>query len=179
MEPALSLLPDLVPEPVWAHSAYRLLAKSAWKRIRLATLDASGSRCEICGVAQDKGMICDEVWTYDDAAAIGTLSKVQILCRDCSGVKHIGQTAVAGYRDVAFAHMAKVNGTTVEEARVLVGEAMRTWRARSQHRWTVRVAPDLLNRYPELAILDGKAGEPGSGLKRLRAGRRPQQEPPN
>ena len=113
---------------------------------------ASGGACVVCGAKRDKGMIADEVWDYRDGVA--KLIAIRIVCPDCSAATHIGSTAGRGYGDVARDHMARVNGTSPREADRVVAAAMREWRALSRGTWTVAVAPELLDRYPELAVLE-------------------------
>lgn len=159
MGEVLPIEPRLVPQPLWGRSGSQLLTRSVWRRIRQDAIDEHGGACVACGVAKEKGMVCDEVWEYEDAGHVATLVGLRPLCRNCDGVTHIGQTASRGYGDVALAHMAKVNGSTEEEARQIERDAYRTWRQRSQLAWTVAVAPALLKRYPDLAVLDGLTGE--------------------
>ena len=107
----------------------------------------------MCGVAREKGMIGDEEWNYSDQVA--TLTGVRIVCPDCNAVTHIGSTASRGFGDVAFDHMCRINGIKAAEAHRVVNASFDDWRERSLQDWTIAVAPELLARYPELAILDG------------------------
>lgn len=148
-----------MPEPLWGLSAYRLLKPSQWQRIRRDALDAAAGACSVCGVVRDKGMVGDEEWTYEDGVAL--LADIRIVCPDCNAVTHIGHTSVAGYGDVALAHMARVNGGSIAEAARLLALEAEEWRKRSGVTWTVAVAPDLVERYPELSVLVGRTSVPG------------------
>ncbi len=146
------LVPRLVPQPLWGISAARLLPRSRWKAIRADAMAASGGACTACGVIHEKGMVGDEVWHYGDG--IATLVAVRIVCRDCDAVTHMGSTAVRGYGADALLHMSAINGMTFEQTKQIVDTHFDQWRIRSARDWTVAVAPDVLARYPELAILD-------------------------
>lgn len=106
------LRPALVPEPLWGVSASNLLTRKQWQTIRTEMLQRDEHRCVYCGQQQEKGLICHEVWTYDEDTRVATLSAMSIVCRACSGVLHIGLTAKRGYKGQALQHMATTNGTT-------------------------------------------------------------------
>ena len=149
----LRLAPRLVPRPLWGISAARLLPRAKWQRIRIDALEASRGACVVCGAVREKGMIGDEEWDYGDGVA--TLVGVRMVCGDCDAVTHIGSTTRRGYAEVARDHMTRINGIAREEADQIIAMSFREWRARSARSWTVAVAPDLLDRYPELAVLNG------------------------
>jgi len=116
-------------------------------------MEAHAGTCVVCGEAREKGMVGDEVWDY--TGGIATLVGVRIVCPDCDAVTHIGSTARRGYGEMARDHMCRVNGITTAEADRIIDASFREWRTRSLMDWTIAVRPDLLDRYPELAILDG------------------------
>lgn len=155
---SLRLRPRLVPSPLWGVSAYKLLKRSDWERIRRAVLAEAENTCSVCGVARESRMRCDEDWEYDEATGIALLARLRILCPDCDAVTHIGFTGTRGYAEVAYEHMARVNSTSVREARAACGEAMLKWRRLSTRSWLVAVAPDLLEAHAELSILVGRTG---------------------
>ena len=82
------LIPQLVPEPLPRFSANRLLRPSRWAAIRSDALAPAGNRCSVCLREQDKGLICHEVWLYDDEAGLATLLQLAILCPACNFVHH-------------------------------------------------------------------------------------------
>jgi hypothetical protein len=161
------LEPELVPEPLWGLSGRRLLKRSAWNKIRRGVLTEQDNTCAICGDRRDKRMVCHEVWGYDDASAVATLSGFEIHCPDCDAVQHIGQTGVRGHGSEAIEHMALVNGTTVHEAERSVADAFQTWKRRSGNSWRVDVASGVRERFPELGCLVGLEGSPGEGGRRI------------
>ncbi|HVC07663.1 MAG TPA: hypothetical protein VND98_08795 [Solirubrobacterales bacterium] len=161
------LVPELVPEPLWRLSAHQLFKRSIWNKIRTEILTQQENTCAICGDRRDKRMVCHEAWSYDDASAIATLNGFDIHCPDCDAVQHIGQTGVWGDREEAIKHMAKVNGTTADEARRLVADAFQTWKRRSGIPWRVDVDLGVLARFPELDCLVGLEGSPGEGRRRI------------
>lgn len=150
------LEPELVPQPLWEISAYRLLpGRAAWDRIRNATLEAAGHRCSICGASGPR-LHCNEQWNYDDANGVARLTGFQIVCVACHGAIHMGRTAAVGYLSDALAHLQRVNGITEPEARRMFHGAMEVWRERNQKHWRVVVAPELLANFPELEVLVGR-----------------------
>lgn len=163
--PGLRLEPRLVPEPLWRISANRLLKRSQWQRIREDARSASANACSVCGAVREKGMVGDEEWSYEDGVAL--LTAIRIVCPDCSAVTHIGEADQAGYGQVARAHMCAINDISAVEAEAAISGALQEWRVRSSIRWTVKVAPSLLARYPELSALDGLGAAPGDGRQRL------------
>ncbi len=54
----------------------------------------------------------------------------------------------------AIAQLCKVNGITVQEAGMLYRRAMDKWKQRSKRGWRVVVAKPLIERYPELTVLE-------------------------
>lgn len=151
------LLPALVPRPLWGLSASRLLPRRSWEAIRKDVLAEASHRCWACGVAREKGLVCHEVWAYDDLGHVATLIALRITCRDCDLVHHIGRAGVVGFGDEALRRMIEVNGITRAEAVDIKDRAMRVWTRRSLNRWEVRVSRDLLRRWPALERLDGQA----------------------
>jgi hypothetical protein len=114
---------------------------------------------------RDKGMICDEDWTY--AGGVATLVGLQITCPECSSAIHIGRAIKVGYGPTAIEHLMRVNGIDLIGAKRLVDEAFAEWTEQSRFAWTVAVSPSLLSRYPALSILSGKVGLPGDGGDRV------------
>lgn len=123
-------------------------------------------------------MVCHEVWEYEDARGVATLAAFALLCPDCSGVHHIGRTALRGFQREAVAHMVGVNQSGARTAEVQISEAFAEWSRRSVQPWTVTVASELRTRYAELAALEGLVGLPDEGRERVRErGRRRSRRP--
>lgn len=162
------LKPELVPEPLWRLSAYRILSRSQWEKIRASILGEQGNRCSVCGLTQHKGMICHEIWDYDERQLLATLTGLAILCPQCSNIHHIGLARVQGVAEEALKHMIHVNGMSLKDATAVVKQSFRDWRRRSQHRWGVAVSKELLSRFPQLRVLEGVSSSPHEGSKRVR-----------
>src|SRR6266542_2374238 len=57
---------------------------------------------------------CHEVWRYDDRTHVQMLVRMIALCPACHQVKHLGFANVKGKGTQARAHLARVNGWTLE-----------------------------------------------------------------
>jgi hypothetical protein len=165
--------PELIPEPLWNISAAALLGRksAAWRQIRSDALADAGDACSACGEVTVGGrrMVCDELWAYDEQHGVATLAGVRILCPACDSARHFARAAQLGKGAEALAALARVNGISTAEARVLQDEARAEWEQRSRCAWTVRVSAGLLRRYPALAKVDGQGGTPGHGRGRVAA----------
>jgi len=146
----------LVPEPLWALSAYKRVSRKVWKQIRASALEETAGSCSVCGERRERGMVCHESWAYDDVTCTVTLDGFKIECPDCNAVSHLGQTALRGFASQALAHLAAVNEISLREAMAQAQLARDAWDRRSREEWVVRVAPMLLVRWAELAVLDGR-----------------------
>jgi hypothetical protein len=151
-DPNYRLVPELVPEPLWGRNVRRALGKSQWaRRIRKIVLDESGGGCDICGASYEKGMICHEVWHYDDTNRAAILTDFRIICQDCNLATHVGKAQKLGRLKEAISQLSRVNGISSEEARRLVDAAHSEWTRRSRVKvWEVNIDPDLKERYPAL-----------------------------
>jgi hypothetical protein len=100
-------------------------------------------------------MIVDEVWSYVPGQAF--LTGLRLICPPCNGVTHAGNSRSRGVPDgVLVAHCAHVNGITEKEAALAIEEAFTTWDG--LHRvpsWHITVLPLVLEKFPDLEILDG------------------------
>lgn len=153
----LRLRYELVPRPLWGLSVYRALKGARWDRLRREVLEDAGRRCQPCGDTRERGMVCHEVWEYDDPDAVATLRCFRIICPNCNFATHrgmAGNIAKTDLAEIADAHMARVNGLTVEEVHGLYRDALVIWGQRSERQWTVVIDPPLLARYPVLQGLD-------------------------
>lgn len=163
----MKLRPELVPEPLWELSAYRILGRSDWRRIRTDVLADMRGECVACTAAHPKGMVCHEVWYYDDAQSEATMTALTILCPACNFVHHMGRANLLGRADEAIQHMASVNRASITSIKKLVAEAFEEWERRSVQTWTLRVDNPLLSRWPGLSVLNGLLGRPGAGGDRV------------
>jgi hypothetical protein len=127
---------SLVPETLWRKSLRNLLPRSKWEAIRQVELDRTGRKCEVCG-HQGIGLICHEVWDYDDERHIATLKSFQIVCRTCDMVHHIGRAGAIGRGEEAIQHLMKVNSLSKTEAIQYIQAARGIWMDRNRYDWTI------------------------------------------
>lgn len=150
----LKLMPHLVPKPLWRKRAARLLKHGGWERIRRDTQEAAHGACQVCSDPVSTSDPCHELWDYDDERGTATLVGLRIQCRKCDAAVHMGRTVKRDLRDMTKAQLVKVNGITPREAQMLFDSAMEEWRRRNEKEWRIAVAKSLLDRYPELAVLE-------------------------
>jgi len=152
------LVPELVPSDLWGRSASKMLGRRAsWiKHIRPDAISQAQNRCELCGIKADP-LICHDKWVYDKKKAMATLSRFEIHCRNCDSVTHIGRLAkVLGPENAipaAILHLCNVNKCDQQMAVKILKDALFLWEKRNKKKWKINVAPELLNRYPDLAEL--------------------------
>ncbi len=167
----MTLKPELIPEPLWGISAAAFLGRSsvAWRKIRADALSEAEETCSACGetVPGGKYMVCDELWSYEEASAAATLAGVRILCKACDGARHYERARQLGRGAEALATLMRVNGISRSEAAELQNAAGIEWQRRSRLAWVVGVKPGLLGRYPGLSGLVGMRGIPGEGQARV------------
>ena len=90
--------------------------------------DSVASTCEYCGAQYEKGMVCHEVWYYDDQDHTATLIAFALACSDCNFTLHAGlalevgsiEGSIGARGEQVIAHLAKVNEISNAEARVSV-----------------------------------------------------------
>ena len=144
------LIPELIPEPLWGVSAYRVFGKTKpWKEIRQDTLENAGNKCEACG-ADGPQLACHDKWKYDDKTRVATLIGFEVRCVLCHSATHIGRAIKLGFEKDAIRQLCKVNRCTEREVGEMIETAMSQWEKRSEKQWKVVIAPELLRRYPRL-----------------------------
>ena len=80
--------------PIWGAvpcgylSAHRLVRRPEWRLLRAQVLREAEGRCQACGEAQERFMVCHERWDYDDEADVATLGTLAILCHECNRATH-------------------------------------------------------------------------------------------
>jgi hypothetical protein len=155
--PSISLLPRLVPQPLWGLTGRRKLASTKWEKIRRIVIAEAHGACEVCGETREKGMIVDEVWSYVPGRAI--LTGLRLLCPPCNDVTHPGNSRSRGVTDEQLvAHCARVNRISEKDAAHAIEGAFATWHdLHSEPYWHVSVIPSVLEQFPDMAILDGIA----------------------
>jgi hypothetical protein len=134
--PPARLTIELVPKTSWYNNVRALVDELGWDRIRRQVYRQAEYRCEICGGRGPEHPVeCHEVWRYDDRTRVQMLVRMIALCPACHQVKHIGFANVKGKGAQARAHLARVNGWTLEQADAYIGEAFRMWAQRSRGPW--------------------------------------------
>lgn len=134
----LKLVPDLIPRTSFFKNLRAIVKPGEWDSIRRAVYAKSLHTCEACG-CKDVELHCHEVWSYDEQTGIQKLTGFQALCQDCHEVKHIGFAQVKGRLNQALAHMSKVNGIELKQAKQIVEGAFLQWSQRSQRQWTLDI----------------------------------------
>lgn len=159
----LRLVPALVPAPLWGRSVHNALTRKKWEALRRTVLANSGNTCRHCDAQYESGMVCHEVWEYDDADHVATLAQLIIVCRDCNSVLHLGKSLLIGQKggmsgvvdrgEQAVRHLMRVNSISDTEARSLITNAFKTHKARSRHNWRVEIGARLFEEHPVLREL--------------------------
>lgn len=144
-EPDVSFYPprltiELVPRTCWFDNVRSAVSSSDWKRLRQQTARTAGWKCQICGGKGPRWPVeCHEIWHYDDDRQCQTLTGLIALCPSCHEVKHMGFSGLRGKKDEAVAHLALVNGWSLQGAFDYVDEAFDVWRERSRHAWQLDI----------------------------------------
>lgn len=132
---------ELVPSTSWYDNLRSLLPKDKWDHLRRACYRKAKYRCEICGGRGPQWPVeCHEIWEFDDAQRKQILRGLIALCPQCHAVKHIGLAGLRGKKEEAEAHLAKVNGWTISQAREYIAESFRLWERRSRKEWDVDIS---------------------------------------
>lgn len=133
-EPRLTV--ELVPSAQWGSNLKQALKGKRWDTLRKETYRRAGHRCEVCGgVGQRHPVEAHEVWSYDEGRGVQRLERLVALCPACHEVKHIGRAVKIGRESEAAAHLAAVNGWTLEETRRYLREERARWNRRNDIAW--------------------------------------------
>jgi len=92
--------------------------------------------CAICGVPAQE-LELHERWQYDDESLIQRLEGFDPVCYDCHLALHYGRATRVGLDARAREHLAHVNQWTAPEVHAQICEALKKWRARSKHAYTL------------------------------------------
>jgi hypothetical protein len=131
---------ELVPSTCWWSNVRSNVSTKDWETCKRFVRNRSGDKCEVCGGRGPKWPVeCHEIWDYNDDTKVQTLVGLIALCPKCHEVKHIGRAQVVGNGDRAFAHLARVNGWSVNDAELYVQWAMELWSLRSEDAWKLDV----------------------------------------
>ena len=119
--------------------------------------------CQICGESRDKGMICHEVWHYDDVSHIATLTGFQLVCPPCNVVLHIsgaGARKTSGFPGdslkldptaISLDRLIEVNQMSFDEAGALLNHANKLLHMHSKEQWQVEIGSSVIAEFPFLA----------------------------
>jgi hypothetical protein len=132
---------ELVPKTCWYSNVRSHVSPEEWDRLRGIIFERAGRVCEICGGRGRKWPVeCHEVWHYDDEHHVQKLERLIALCPSCHEVKHIGLAGVRGKQAQALAHLARVNGWSMQDARLYLEACFEQWSRRSSHQWTLDIS---------------------------------------
>lgn len=159
LQTQLRVRPELVPKPLWGRSGSNLLRWQDWRIIRDSELEKAHHCCAVCA-SPGPGLICHEQWAYDDDLKTATLSGLEIHCKSCDLVTHMGRAKAHNMWDQAVAQFCAINRATPSQAEAAYREAIGLWQKRNQASWSVRIADALLEQYPQLSALVELANRP-------------------
>ena len=95
-------------------------------------------RCEVCGGKGTAHPVeCHEVWEYDDRQHIQRLAGLVALCPACHEAKHMGYASSVGRAGQARAHLARINGWSMDDVESYLEIQFEQWSRRSQYEWSL------------------------------------------
>jgi hypothetical protein len=135
--PQTLLTVELVPSTCWFSNLRSELSTDEWDRLRWPVFERAGRRCEICGGRGAQHPVeCHEVWEYDERH-VQRLAGLVALCPSCHEAKHMGYATSTGRAPQARAHLARINGWSMEDVELYLEMCFEQWSRRSQHEWTL------------------------------------------
>lgn len=138
LEKEALLTVELVPKTSWFTNVRSQVSQKNWDNIRRVVYKNAHYKCQICGsVGPLHPVECHEIWEYIDLQEIQKLKGFIALCPQCHEVKHMGLASIRGRKEVAIAHLARVNKWSEAEARRYVGSAVMKWLDRSNTNWSI------------------------------------------
>ncbi len=140
-KPKTPLTVELVPSTCWFFNVRSEVSKEDWDTLKKITSEKAGARCEICGGRGPRWPVeCHEIWHYDDEKHIQTLTGLIALCPACHEVKHLGLSQTKGRYDQALAHLARINGWSLEDAALYAEVQFEVHARRSNHQWDLDIS---------------------------------------
>jgi 5-methylcytosine-specific restriction endonuclease McrA len=131
---------ELVPQTCWYSNVRSEVSTGEWDTLKRVTFEQANYRCEVCSGRGSKHPVeCHEIWHYDDGRHIQTLTGLIALCPACHECKHMGLANIKDRGELATDHLAKVNGWTIQQAKIYVRECFQVWEERSQHEWDLDI----------------------------------------
>jgi hypothetical protein len=138
LAPCTLLTVELVPRTCWFSNLRSELSQDEWDRLRRPVLERAGRRCEVCGQRGTAHPVeCHEVWEYDDERLVQRLVGLVALCPACHEAKHMGYASSVGRGGQARAHLARVNGWSMDDVELYLEMQFEQWSRRSQHEWSL------------------------------------------
>jgi hypothetical protein len=138
LAPRTLLTVELVPRTCWFSNLRSELSADEWDRLRRPVLERAGRRCEVCGQRGTAHPVeCHEEWEYDDERLVQRLVGLVALCPACHEAKHMGYASSAGRGGQARAHLARVNGWSMDDVELYLEMQFEQWSRRSQHEWSL------------------------------------------
>lgn len=129
---------ELVPRTCWFSNLRSELTQEQWDRLRRMVYERAGDRCEVCGGRGTQHPVeAHEVWEYDDRVQVQRLVGLVALCPACHEAKHMGYAQSVGRAGQARAHLARVNGWSVDDVERYLEMQFEQWSRRSQHQWSL------------------------------------------
>ncbi|HUP28194.1 MAG TPA: HNH endonuclease signature motif containing protein [Chloroflexia bacterium] len=136
--PRTLLTVELVPRTCWFSNLRSELSKEQWDKLRRAVYERAGDCCEICGQkGRQHPVECHEVWEYDDERHVQRLAGLLAVCPACHEAKHMGYASTVGRAGQARAHLARVNGWSMEDVELYLEMQFEQWSRRSNHEWSL------------------------------------------
>jgi hypothetical protein len=140
--PEFKLKIELVPKSLWGMNlrARTNLGKSRWTKLRKRILIESGPSCVICGSVE--GPHGHEIWEYREHGRLATakLLGVEIICRQCHFVHHLGRALQLLEKEAIetlIAHFMTVNECTRKDFDRHFESCVRQFNKRNKKRWRI------------------------------------------
>lgn len=137
-EPKLTV--ELIPATVFFNNVRSALEVKDWDKLRKASYEKAGHKCEICGdIGKNQGykhnVECHEIWDYNFKTSTQKLIGLISLCPRCHQIKHIGRTFAIGKQAEAFLHMEKVNKWNHKQVVTYLVECFKEHKRKSEIYW--------------------------------------------
>jgi len=131
---------ELVPSSSWYNNLRSIIREEDWDILRRMAYKRANYFCEVChGQGPEWPVECHEIWEYDDANYIQTLTGLIALCPNCHQVKHIGFATTRGKGAEAAVYLQKINGWTRKRTDNYIEKQFEIWRERSNYYWDIHL----------------------------------------
>lgn len=134
---------ELVPRTCWYTNVRSHVSATEWNKCKGFVRRRSGDLCEICGRRGARWPVeCHETWSYDVEGdeLVQRLTGLIALCPSCHEVKHLGRAEAIGRLRPALAHLANVNGWSIEDATSYAEAVFEQWAQRSSYQWRLDIS---------------------------------------